>query len=148
RRNRRTDEIAREGRDAYEASMAALRLMRIRRNGQKGGLARAALYSVRRRSEWARQGGMATRGRHGKYYYSEIRKLRKRYRKGYVTRKTKERLIESFKCETSKETQENPGIVSLSNFMLQRNTLTYVRGWAQLRSRGRNTASTRIEPGM
>jgi len=37
RRNRRTDEIAREGRDAYEASMAALRLMRIRRTVRKVG---------------------------------------------------------------------------------------------------------------
>src|SRR5215470_3039976 len=121
RKNLRSGEIAREERDAYDASMLATRLMSFWRNGQKGGLARRALYGAQQCSEWVLQGGMATRERYGKDYYSEIRKLRKRYRKGYVTRKTKERLLESFKREAIKETQQNSAVALLWKFMLERN---------------------------
>ena len=40
----------------------------------------------------ARAGGIATRNRYGSQFYREIRKLRRTYWKGYMTKKTKERL--------------------------------------------------------
>lgn len=55
-----------------------------------------ASSALEQRSEWARKGGKATRARHGKDFYREIRSLRKRYPKGYLARKTKERLRERF----------------------------------------------------
>jgi len=66
RKNLRSGEIAREERDAYDASMLATRLMSFWRNGQKGGLARRALYGAQQCSEWVLQGGMATRERYGR----------------------------------------------------------------------------------
>ena len=40
----------------------------------------------------AREGGIATRNRYGNEFFRQIRKKRRYYRKGYITRKTKERL--------------------------------------------------------
>jgi hypothetical protein len=65
--------------------------------GQKGGLARAARYSPEHFREWGRLGGIETLVRHGKKFYRDIRKKRKYYKKGYLTRKTKMRLRK--KCE-------------------------------------------------
>jgi hypothetical protein len=42
----------------------------------------------------AREGGIATRNRYGNDLYRVIRKFRKYYAKGYLTRKTKQRLRE------------------------------------------------------
>ena len=66
-------------------------------NGQKGGMARAARYSPECFREWGRLGGIETLVRHGKKFYREIRKKRKYYKKGYLTRKTKMRWRK--KCE-------------------------------------------------
>jgi hypothetical protein len=41
-----------------------------------------------------RQGGIATRNRYGNDFFREIGKKRRYYLKGYITRKTKERLRE------------------------------------------------------
>jgi hypothetical protein len=135
RKNRRTDEITREERDAYEASMLATRLMSARRNGQKGGLARRALYGAQQRSEWARQGGIATRARYGKEYYREIRKKRKKYLKGYLTRKTKERLGETYRRIVS-ELAEDPHVASLGKFLAERQQASprTLLGWSLLRA--------------
>src|SRR5438132_14263910 len=70
---------------AFENSRAKARTMALKRNGQRGGLARAALYSAEQRTDWARKGGITTQARYGNDFYHEIRKLRKRYRKGYLT---------------------------------------------------------------
>ena len=65
------------------------RKIQAREKGQKGGLARAARYSSECFREWGRIGGIETRTRYGKKFYREIRKKRKYYKKGYLTRKTK-----------------------------------------------------------
>jgi hypothetical protein len=65
------------------------RSMAGRRNGQLGGLTRAARYSPEHLREWGRLGGIETLVRHGKNFYREIRKKRKYYKKGYLTRKSK-----------------------------------------------------------
>lgn len=68
------------------------RVVACRKNGQRGGLARAQRHDAMQLKEWARMGGMATRRRYGPDFFRGIRKLRKHYRKGYVTQKTKARL--------------------------------------------------------
>ena len=42
----------------------------------------------------AREGGIATRNRYGSDFFREIRKRRKSYPKGYITKKTKQRIRE------------------------------------------------------
>jgi hypothetical protein len=68
------------------AAMAA-----AKNNGRRGGYARAKRHSAEERSEWAQRGGKATHERYGNHFYRKIRKLRKTYRKGYLTKKSKER---------------------------------------------------------
>jgi hypothetical protein len=50
-------------------------------------------------------GGIATRARHGKEFFREIRKLRMYYLKGYVTRKTKQKMhqmiVDMYKAESN-----------------------------------------------
>jgi hypothetical protein len=53
---------------------------------------RAEFYSPEHLREWGRLGGIATRTRHGNEFFREIRKLRKFYIRGYVTRKTKQKM--------------------------------------------------------
>ncbi len=55
---------------------------------------RAQLYGAESRQAMAREGGIATRNRYGNEFFRQIRKKRRYYRKGYITRKTKERLRE------------------------------------------------------
>jgi hypothetical protein len=63
-----------------------------RANGQRGGFARAKRYSKQHIVEWGRRGGLAVRKLYGRDYFRKIRKLRKRYRKGYLTKTTKQRI--------------------------------------------------------
>jgi len=70
------------------------RLLAARRNGRRGGMRRAEFYSPEHLREWARLGGIATRTRHGNEFFREIRKLRKYYLKGYITRKTKQKMLQ------------------------------------------------------
>ena len=42
----------------------------------------------------AREGGIATRNRYGSAFFREIRKQRKSYPIGYITKKTKQRIQE------------------------------------------------------
>ena len=72
------------------------------RNGQKGGLARAALYSYEHFREWGRLGGIETWVRYGNKFYREIRKKRKFYLKNYRTRKTKLRIKRECEREARK----------------------------------------------
>lgn len=65
-----------------------------RENGRKGGFARAELFYPKCRQAMAREGGIATRNRYGNEFFREIRKRRKNYAKGYMTRKTKQRMRE------------------------------------------------------
>jgi hypothetical protein len=82
-----------------------LRLIAPRRNGHRGGMRRAKFYSPEHLREWARLGGIATRARHGNGFFREIRKLRKYYLKGYVTRKTKQKMhqmmVDMYKAESN-----------------------------------------------
>src|ERR1017187_8731271 len=68
------------------------RLLAGKRNGEKGGNARAERHCPQQLREWARLGGIATWERHGPDFFRRIRKLRRHYKKGYLTGKTKERL--------------------------------------------------------
>ena len=68
------------------------RLLAGKKNGRLGGDARAERHSPKQLRGWARMGGIATRERHGKDFFRKIRKLRRHYKKNYLTRKTKERL--------------------------------------------------------
>ena len=77
-------------------------------NGQKGGMARAARYSPEHLREWGRLGGIETLVRHGKKFYREIRKKRKYYKKGYLTRKTKMRWRK--KCDREARKARGSGI--------------------------------------
>jgi hypothetical protein len=86
-----------------------------RQNGVRGGLARAELYGPEKLSEWARRGGIATRKRYGSDYYRRIRKLRKSYRKGYQTQKTRERQRETMQHLAA--TEPNPEIAALWKFV-------------------------------
>src|SRR5437773_2577035 len=79
--------------ESYALVQDSPRVVAGRRNGQRGGVARARLHGPEKRKEWARLGGIATRSRHGNDFYREIRKLRRCYpKKGYLSRKTNERL--------------------------------------------------------
>jgi hypothetical protein len=80
-------------------------------NGQKGGLARAARYSPEHLKEWGRLGGIETRTRYGKKFYRGIRKKRKYYKKGYLTRKTKMRWLK--KCEREARNEKGSVIAGL-----------------------------------
>src|SRR6266568_3587698 len=55
RRMTPSDEI--ERREAFENAQAEALTMARKRNAQRGGLKRQALYSADQRSDWARQGG-------------------------------------------------------------------------------------------
>jgi hypothetical protein len=54
---------------------------------------RAQRYSAKSLQAMAREGGIATRNRCGNEFFREIRKKRKPYLKGYVTKKTEERIL-------------------------------------------------------
>jgi len=68
------------------------RVMAAMKNGSRGGMRRAELFYPECRQAMAREGGTATRERYGNQFFKEIRKRRKSYRRGYLTRKTKEKL--------------------------------------------------------
>ncbi len=72
-----------------------LRSLTNKRNGHKGGVARAHRYTSEHFREWGRLGGKATSARHGTEFFREIRKMRENYPKGYMTRKTKARIREN-----------------------------------------------------
>jgi hypothetical protein len=74
------------------AAQPSPRLLAGKRNGEKGGNARAERHSPEQLREWARIGGIATRERHGLEFFRGIRKLRRHYKKGYLQHKTKKRL--------------------------------------------------------
>jgi len=56
-------------------------------------------------------GGIATRNRYGNEFFRQIRKRHRYYRKGYITRKTKERLRE--KAIQHVRTEKNWAIAEL-----------------------------------
>jgi hypothetical protein len=87
------------------------RVLAARENGRKGGIVRAAHYSPARLQAMARAGGIATRNRYGSEFYRRIRKLRKQYWKGYVTKKRKERLRQWAIREA--EAEKNPGLAAI-----------------------------------
>jgi hypothetical protein len=68
------------------------RVVAARANGRKGGNRRAEHYGPESLSAMARLGGITTRVRHGSEFFREIRKKRKRYPKGYIIQRTKDRL--------------------------------------------------------
>jgi hypothetical protein len=72
-----------------------MKLISARENGRIGGYRRAELYSAKCRQAMAREGGIATRDRYGNQFFREIRKKRRHYLRGYITRKTKERVFEN-----------------------------------------------------
>jgi hypothetical protein len=78
--------------EPYVVFQDSPRVVAGRKNGQRGGFARAELHERERLKEWARLGGIATRTRYGNDFFRKIRKLRRPYLKGYLTRTTKERL--------------------------------------------------------
>lgn len=82
-----------------------LRAMAAKRNGSRGGMRRAQLFNPECLQAMAREGGVATRERHGSQFFKEIRKRRKSYRKGYLTQKTKEKLhqmvVDMYKAESN-----------------------------------------------
>ena len=88
------------------------RKIQAREKGQKGGLARAARYSSECFREWGRIGGIETRTRYGKKFYREIRKKRKYYKKGYLTRKTKMRLRKKYERIASKAIKEQNSAIA------------------------------------
>ena len=59
----------------------------------------------------ARTGGIATRDRYGSEFYRAIRKLRKTYYKGYITKRTKERLRQWAIREAKEE--KSPALAAL-----------------------------------
>jgi hypothetical protein len=88
------------------------RSIAAKRNGQKGGIARAAFYGPDWIREWGRLGGIETRNRYGTKFYREIRAKRKYYKnKGYQTRKTKMRWQNE--CERLASEERNPAIAVL-----------------------------------
>jgi hypothetical protein len=66
---------------------------------------RAEFYSPEHLREWGRLGGIATRTRYGSEFFRAIRKLRKYYLKGYITRKTKQKMhqmmVDMYKAESN-----------------------------------------------
>jgi hypothetical protein len=87
------------------------RVLAARMNGRKGGIRRATYYSPACLQAMARAGGIATRDRYGSEFYREIRKKRKHYLKGYITKKTKERLREWAIREAKAE--KNPALAAI-----------------------------------
>ena len=87
------------------------RSLAARANGRQGGIGRAAHCSPARLQAMARAGGIATRDRYGSQFYREIRKKRKYYLKGYITKKTKERLRQWALREAKAE--KNPALAAL-----------------------------------
>jgi hypothetical protein len=73
--------------------MEEVRARAARENGRKGGNRRAELFLPKCRQAMAREGGIATRNRYGSDFFREIRKRRKSYPKGYITKKTKQRIL-------------------------------------------------------
>lgn len=130
RKRRRTSaDTKRQERADHEICELKTRATTAWRNGQRGGLARAASYSAEQRSEWARKGGIATRARYGNDFYRKIRTLRKTYRKGYLTRKTKHRLREAFK-QISSVGMEDPHVASLWKFLAKSEPALHPKlGW-------------------
>ena len=59
----------------------------------------------------ARAGGIATRDRYGSQFYRDIRKLRKTYWAGYITKRTKERLRQWALREAKAE--KNPALAAI-----------------------------------
>jgi hypothetical protein len=70
------------------------RLITARANGRKGGISRAHRHSAKSLQAMARLGGIATGDRYGKDFYREIRKLRTHSSRGYITRRTQDRIRE------------------------------------------------------
>ena len=95
----------------YSESPLNRRLMAARMNGRKGGIRRAEYYSPACLQAMARAGGIATRNRYGSEFYREIRKKRKYYQKGYITKRTKERIRQWALREAKAE--RNWGIAAL-----------------------------------
>jgi hypothetical protein len=62
--------------------------------------------------EWGRIGGIETRTRYGRKFYREIRKRRKYYKKGYLTRKTKMRLRKKYERLASKASKEQNSAIA------------------------------------
>ena len=87
------------------------RSLAARVNGRKGGIRRANYYSPACLQAMAREGGIATRNRYGSEFYREIRKKRKYYLKGYITKKTKERLRQWAIREAKAE--KNPALAAI-----------------------------------
>ena len=87
------------------------RSLAARVNGRKGGIRRAAYYGKACLQAMAREGGIATRNRYGSQFYREIRKLRTTYSKGYITKKTKERLRQWAIREANAE--KNPALAAI-----------------------------------
>ena len=73
---------------------AELRTIAATENGRLGGFRRAELFYPECRQAMAREGGIATRNRYGNEFFREIRKKRRYYAKGYITKKTKQRIRE------------------------------------------------------
>jgi hypothetical protein len=70
------------------------RVVAGKRNGSRGGMARAEAYPFEHLRKWGRLGGIATRNRYGNEFYREIRKKRKHHLKHYVTQKTKQKRLQ------------------------------------------------------
>ena len=87
------------------------RLLAARANGRKGGIRRATYYSPACLQTMAREGGIATRNRYGSEFYRAIRKLRKTYYKGYITKRTKERLRQWAMREAKEE--KSPALAAI-----------------------------------
>jgi hypothetical protein len=82
--------------EVYELGLRQRKEMRqraARENGSKGGNRRAELFLPECRQAMAREGGIATRNRYGNDFFREIRNKRRYYHKGYLTKKTKERIL-------------------------------------------------------
>jgi len=81
------------------------RVLAAKRNGSRGGMRRAELYSPESLQDMARLGGISTRNRYGNEFYREIRRLRKYYLKNYVTQKTKQKwrhmVVDLYKAESN-----------------------------------------------
>jgi hypothetical protein len=86
---------------------------------------RVELYGPDHLQEWARLGGIATRNRYGNEFFREIRNKRTRYKKGYITQKTKARkrkeALQHLKTEKNWAIAElwklsGPGVENLENF--------------------------------
>jgi hypothetical protein len=93
-RAQRSKDLQAEGTERYNCALKKMRSTLARVNGHKGGVQRAKLFGPKCRQAMAREGGIATRNRYGKEFFREIRKKRTYYPKGYMTKKTKQRMYE------------------------------------------------------